>query len=89
MSLDSRRGRSGEGGFEIVRYGRALYARIRRSFLLASAAFGLLLVVFAATVVDAVASGTWSGLIAASGVIIFVVNIIGIGVYRFIAYYWG
>ena len=60
-----------------------ILGRVRGSFLLSFAALGLFMVVLAGVIAQFdTGDGTWSGIIAASGVVIFAINLVGYGMYK-------
>jgi hypothetical protein len=61
-----------------------VYVPLRRSFLLSFATFGLFLIVLAGAVIAPRGHDVLSGLFAASGVIIFTINVIGYFLYGFV-----
>jgi hypothetical protein len=60
----------------------ALARRIRNSFLLSFATIGLTFVVIAGPLLAVLGANEASGIFAATGVIIFVVNVVGYGCYK-------
>lgn len=78
MSLAYRQGESDEGVVESLL--RQVYKTLRRSFLLSFATFGLLLTVFGAAV-DPMGHAALAGILGASGIIVFTVNILAYLVY--------
>lgn len=64
---------------------RRAYLRIRKSFLLSFAIAGLALMLVGGTVMPLVGSPETAGIVGASGLIIFFVNVIGYLVYQFVA----
>lgn len=72
----------------VVRTGLRVLRAFRRSALLMFAAVGLVLIVLAGTIISALGHGALAGLIAASGIVIFVVNVVGYGLYKVIEYHY-
>ena len=58
-------------------------AMLRRSFLLSFATFGLVLLVLGATVFSYFDYGALAGLSGAAGIIIFLSNVAGYGIYKY------
>lgn len=66
-----------------------VYNRIRRSFLLSFSVFGIVMVGLGGVVAQLVSGdGTWPGVIAASGVVIFFINLLGYFVYKALEWYF-
>ena len=60
-----------------------VYYRLRRSILLSAAAFGVFLLFLGGTVFQAIGEPATAGIIGASGMVIFFVNVFFYVVYKF------
>lgn len=87
MSVAEERRRDQDNRNVVVATVAGLYAYLRKSFLLSFATFGLLLIVMGgaiAPISNGELTNVVAGLLGASGFVIFVLNIIGYGIYSVI-----
>ena len=81
----SLRAKAHRGEMGLIQSGTVkVYTTLRRSFLLSFATFGLILIVLGGTVFSRLDLPTVAGLSGAAGIIIFLSNLLGYGIYKYL-----